>query len=71
MLDVRHGLDLLELGILEQDPRGKGGVDGDVYVLVDRSGHEKAAVFPIVGGQVGASAAEGDPKGGSGDDHRG
>ena len=46
-------------------------IDGDIDVLVDRRGDEEPPVFPVVGGQVGAAAAEGDAQGGPGDDHQG
>ena len=42
----------------------------DVDVLVDRRGDEEAAMFPVIRWQVGATAAEGDAKGGTGDEHR-
>ena len=43
---------------------------GNVDVFVDGRGDEEAAVFAVVGREVGAAAAEGDAQRGTGDDHR-
>jgi hypothetical protein len=70
VFDVLDGLNALEFRILDDDVPLKRPVLRDVDVFVDRRGDEEAAVFTIIGRQVGATAAEGNAQRGSGDDHR-
>src|SRR5258708_29003487 len=70
MLNCVHALHILELGVLHNDPRTKGFVDGDVDVTVDRGGNYKASMLPVIGGEIGAAAAETDSQRTSSNDHR-
>ena len=70
MVDLVDLIYPLHLRILEEVPRCKCAVEGDEDVLVDGGGDQAPAEPPVVGGKVGASAAEGDSEWGSGDDQR-
>src|SRR4051794_8006213 len=60
--DVLHPVGLLPLQVLEPVARLEGRSRQELDPLVDRRGHHEAAVFAVVGGKVGAAAAEGDPE---------
>ena len=47
----------------------QGLVQGDVDVLVDGRGDQEAGVLAVVGGEVGAAAAQGDSQRAASDDH--
>ena len=69
MLQVIDRADALQLGIFHDQIIDEGLMHRDVDVFVDRRRDQKAALLAIVGGQVGAAAAERDPKGRAHDDH--
>jgi hypothetical protein len=58
--DLLGALDLLPLEVLEPEPPREGGRQHHVDVTVDRRGHGEAAVLAVVGGEVGAAAAQWD-----------
>src|SRR4051794_37294486 len=60
--DVLHPVGLLPLQVLEPVARLEGRPRQELDPLVDRRGHHEAAVLAVVGGKVGAAAAEGDPE---------
>ena len=68
MADLLDLLDVLGLGVLHLVAALEDGVDQHVDVLVDRPRDEEPAVLAVVGGQVGAAAAERDPERGSAED---
>jgi hypothetical protein len=70
MLDLIDALDVFELGVLDNDPRTKRFVDGDVDVPADRGRDYKASVLLVIGREVGAAAAEADSQRTPGYDHR-
>ncbi len=69
VLDVVDLLDALDLRVAQDDLFERGLHQRHVDVLVDRGGHQEPAVLPVVRGQVGAAAAEGDAKRAASDDH--
>ena len=69
MLDFIDGVDVLEVRIFEIDARRERPHHVDVDVLVDGSRDQEAAVLPVVGGQIGAAAAETDAKRATRGDH--
>ena len=69
VLDLVHGLHHLDRRILDEVFGLEGLVQRDVDVLIDRGGNDEAAVFAVVGRQVGAAAAQGDAQRAAGDDH--
>src|SRR5260370_23458696 len=70
MLNFIHALHILKLGVLDNDPRTKRFVDGDLDVTVDRGGNYKASMLPVIGGKIGTAAAETDSQRTSSNDHR-
>ena len=44
-------------------------MQGDHHVLIDRRRDEEAAMFVVVGGQIGAASAQSDAERTPGDDH--
>jgi hypothetical protein len=66
LVDRAHALDLR---VLDDQILDERVVQRDVHVLVDRRRDDEAAVLAIVGRQVGATAAEGNPQRASRDDH--
>ena len=56
MFDFIDGGDAFQLRVFDDQFLNERLVQRDVNVLVDRCGDEKTAVFPVVGGQVGAAA---------------
>ena len=52
-----------ELGVFDDQFLNEGLMQGDVNILVDSGGNEKAGMLAIVGRQVGAASAERDRKG--------
>ena len=58
--DLGRIVDLLELRVLHPVPALEDGVGEHVDVLVDRAADEEAAVLAVVGGEIGAAAAEAD-----------
>ena len=65
----RDLVDLLHLGVLHPVAALEDRVGEHVDVLVDRAGDEEAAVLAVVGGQVGAAAAERDAQRRAAEDH--
>src|SRR6266852_5007950 len=70
MLNFIHAFHILKLGVLHNDPRTKGFVDGDVDVTVDRGGNYEAGMLPVIRGEIGTAAAETDSQRTSSNDHR-
>ncbi len=70
MLDFINALDIFEFGVLDDDAGTKRFIDGDVDVAVNRRGEDKASMLPVVGREVGATAAETNPQRTPGNDHR-
>src|SRR5882724_2160625 len=66
LVDMRRALDL---GVAQQHLLERRAVHGDVHVLRDGGGDEKATVPLVVGRKVGASAAERDAQWAASDDH--
>src|SRR5215467_8420666 len=60
---------VLERRVLEVDPGAEGTGNCDIHVLVDRGRDHEALVAAVVGGQIGAASAEGDPQRAAYDDH--
>ncbi len=58
MFDFVHAKNSFELGVFDDQFRNEGLMQGDVHILINRRGNEKAGMLAIVGGQVGAAAAE-------------
>ncbi len=63
VLDLRDRVDLLGVGVLDAVPLLEDGVRQHVDVLVDRAAEQISAVLAVVGGKVGAAAAERDAQG--------
>ena len=59
-----------QLGILDDEVRHEGLMQGDINIFINGGGNEKAAVPLVVRRQVGAPAAQGDAQRRSGDDHK-
>ena len=62
MPDLGDLVDVLGLRVLHLVAALEDRVHQHVDVLVDRAGDEEAAVLAVVGGQIGAAAAERDPQ---------
>ena len=69
VLDVLDPRDPLVHGVLQEVVVGEGRVDGQVDVLVDGRRQHRTALAPVVRGQIGAPAADGDPQRRAGQDH--
>jgi hypothetical protein len=60
MPDVSDACDFLKKGIFEEKLLHEALVDDDIDIFVDRGRDEKSTIFPVIGRQVSAAAAEGD-----------
>ena len=67
--DLADLVDLLHLGVLHAIALLEDRVGEHVDVLVDRPGHQEAAVLAVVGGEVGTAASERDPQRRAAEDH--
>ena len=65
MPDLRRVGHLLALEVIEHPPLSVRHRHAHPHVPVDGGGHHEAAVAAVVGGEVGAATAEGDPQRGT------
>jgi hypothetical protein len=67
--DLIDGIDMLDLGIFQVDARLERPDQADIDVFVDRGRDQEALMVAVIGGEVGAAAAQADTQGGSHDNH--
>ena len=60
VLDFVERIDVLDLGIFQIDARLERLDDADIDIFVDRRRDQESLMFTIIGGEIGAAAAEAD-----------
>ena len=69
VLDLVDRIDVLDLGIFQIDAGLERLDHADIDVFVDRRRDQKSLMLAVIGGEIGAAAAEADAQGRSHDDH--